>query len=202
MHLIVRSDNIVIYDRHDDGPTLSELGEYLRDFLRAPVNVVSLYNRNLQTDLRDMEGQFRKIDLGFLTAQIEATGGGLLSSAKRLWRGEDIPSVSVSLGMGRTGRRDEYLPADLQQEAMEIAGEAGELVERMVIVGRRRSTGKIDKLNILRQRIGDHLEILPSALADTMPDADDAYLKLNEMFEDNRRRGIISSALSARFLFQ
>lgn len=200
MHVVFRSDGLLIFDRHNEGPALGELSQYLRSHLKMPVAIVSLYNRDLAADIEDMQGQFRKIDIGFLTDSVDEGSPGLLSGAKQLFRGQHVPALGISMGMGRTGARDEYLSPGLQEEMMGIAGQAGELVERMTISGRRRSTGKIDQINLLRQRIGEHLDFAPVQPGSSMPDSTDAYQQLKRMFTDYWAKGIVDSALSARFL--
>lgn len=219
MHLIILSPEChalsnlpagagcLVFDRHNNGPTLGELSHYLNDHLRLSVNLVSLYNRNLASELADMEGQLRRIDIGFVSHGPSALDGrgsgsdGLFANLRALNSGDRIPSVGVSLGVGRS-RRDEYLPQDIQDDAMQIAGNAGELVETMKLLGRLKSTGEIKELNILRQRVGEHLEFEESRGAPTMPDPEDAYRKLEGMFTSFSSRGLVEDAISARLIFR
>jgi Family of unknown function (DUF6731) len=214
MHLIIKpagchgSSNIadssgcLVFDRHDNGPTLGELSQYLNEFMSIPINLVSLYNRDLQRELEDMAGQLRRIEIGFLAQKADAmSDDGLFGNLKALTLGERIPSVGVSLGVGRA-KRDTYLPPDVQEDAMQIVGNAGEYVERMRVAGRRRSTGAVEEINILRQRIGEHLEFKESQGAPTMPDHQDAFTKLENMYARYKNKGMIEAAVSARFLFR
>ncbi|MEJ3745178.1 hypothetical protein WEI85_18010 [Actinomycetes bacterium KLBMP 9797] len=192
----------VIFDRHDNGPTLGELSQYLNDFLRIPVSLVSLYNRDLRQELEDMAGQLRKVEVGFLAHKANGLPKeGLFANLTALTRGEEIPSVGVSLGVGRA-KPDAYLPSDIQNDIMDIVGDAGEFVERMKLAGRLRSTGTVKEVNILRQRIGEHLEFVPNPGAPTMPNPSDAYRKLDAMYADLSARGVIEQAVSARLLIR
>ncbi len=201
MHLLVRTDGFLCFDRHDNGPTLGELSQYFKDFLHAPINIVSLYNRDIEQDIEDMRNQLRKIEIGVIPAKItDDEGRGLVGNLVPLLLGEKVPTIGLSLGVGHA-RPDKYLDPEVQEAAMALVGEAGELVERMVLHGRRRSTGKVENpINVLRSRIGEHFELLPSAESDEMPDAEDAYRKLGAMFEKYQSDGVLDRALVARFL--
>jgi hypothetical protein len=201
MHLIIKSEGYVCYDRHDEGPTLGELSQYFTEFLYAPVAFVSLYKGSLKEELDDMAKQLRKVEIAIVSTSItDADQRGLIGNLVPLHLGEKVPIITVSLGMGRTGRRDEYLAEDIQNDAMRIAGDAGELVERMKVSGRRRSTGKVEELNILRRRLGDHLELEPSTTSSNMPDPNAAYSKLDGMFLQYKSQGMLDDAVSARFM--
>jgi hypothetical protein len=209
MHLIIKpagchgstdGSGCIVFDRHDNGPTLGELATYLNDHLKIPINLVSLYNRNLQKDLEDIDGRLRRIDVGFHVNKAHAVPeDGLIGNLTAIVFGERIPSVGFALGVGRA-RRDTYLPDNTQAEAMRIVGEAGEYVERMKLAGRRKSNGNVEEINILRQRIGQHLDFAVDPAAPTMPNHDDAYRKLEGMYADFFARGVIETSVSARLL--
>jgi hypothetical protein len=212
MHLIIKlpgsqgttqltdGSGCIVFDRHDNGPTLGELSRYVDDFLRIPINLVSLYNRDLQKELEDMDGRLRKVEVGFLASKTDGIADdGLFGNLKALSLGEQVPSVGVSLGVGRA-RGDIYLPDKLQKDVMDLVGNAGEYVERMRLFGRLKSTGEIKEVNILRQRIGEHLDFKPTAGAPNMPDHHDAYGKLENMYASFYTRGLIENAISARII--
>jgi hypothetical protein len=199
MHLVVMANGCLVFDRHKDGPTLGALSEYFQEHLRAKIQIVSLYNRDLKRELEELSGRLRKVEIGFLSEKVDVSSEGLLGNLKALSLGERIPSVSVTLSVGRTRNKGTVLPEDLQGQAMELAGDAGELIERMKLYGFDQQ-GNRREINVLRQRIGEKLEFKPDPNEPTMPDATDAYDKLITMYEQFRSGGIIESALRPELL--
>ena len=200
MHLIFaleRDGGFVAFDRHRGGPTLGELSEYFNDFLKLPIIFSSLYNRSLASDLEDMKGNLRRIEIGFTATELPDTRRlGFFSSAIPAGWGEKVATYGVTLGVGRS--RQAVLPSDMQEAAIQLTADADEILDRMKIWGRRRSTGNVDELNILRRRIGEHLEFKPSTAGPNMPDPSDAYEKIHAMFQRYQHSGALNDALQAR----
>ena len=105
----------------------------------------ALYEQGLADQFADLDG-VRTVEYGIYRphkAQ-QARSQGLFGSL--LPNRPDVPSFRVSMGMGRKGKRDAYLPPDLADEIVGLADKAEQFFDSLVIRGKSR-TQKTDAGN-------------------------------------------------------
>lgn len=200
-YVVIWPDGFAAQDFHGVAPRLSRLAYYLYKKLDHHVAFESLYDPNIAEQLQDIAGQIRSVDIALTgpgrAAQID---NGLFGTLLPAVFGEQAPSVSIKVGMGRYGPRDRYLDEQVQESALRIAENASELVDRLVISGQSRSLNKAVELNLLNERLGEVVQLRPSEANSSFPEAGHAYDELERVCTSFRASGAIDDAVRAQLM--
>lgn len=198
-HVVLWPSGFAAQDFHGDAPRLSRLAVYLRRKTSMTVQFDSLYDPSITERLEEIAGQIRSVDIALTSPERSAAvSQGVFSNLFPSAFGDRAPSISVKLGMGRYGPRDRYLDSNVQEAALSVAENASELVDRMVIVGRSKRTGRTVRLNLLNERLGDDVELQPASEGSSLPDTDSAFSELERVYGEIEASGGLEEAVRAQ----
>lgn len=197
-HVVIWPDGFAASDFHVGGPSLSRLSSYVRHKVDMHVHFQSLYDPSIAATLADLSGQLRSVDIALTSPGRSADAQpGVFSNLFPAAFGDKAPTVSVKLGMGRFGPRDRYLAGEVQEAAIQVAENASELVDKMILVGRSRATGQAVTVNVLNSRIYGNIELVPAAVGSNLPDTAQTFDEIVRVYDQMKKSDDLAKALVA-----
>jgi len=205
-HVSIWRDKIAAFDMYTAGPGLSRLSAYLRDQADAKVRFLPLYEQDLAQHLKDLDG-LRSVDFSVHTPSRLArvgTGHGMFSDLVDNVRDRKVPSLRVSIGMGKKGPRDAALHPDVTDDVLELAEKAEEFFDALVISGKSKTEKtpsgkpKTVRFNLLSQRLHVEHELPRATEGGNVPDRAKCFAAINAAREQLDGTGALKDAVDAR----
>ena len=197
-HVMIWSDGIATQDLHANAPRLGRLSFYLRQQVQAYVSFEPLYQPNMFTRLQQLRGRLRGVEISMTRPEyVESNRGAFGTLLPSVW-GSRVPSVAVHVGMGRRGPRDRFLDEATEEAIFQIAEDAHDHVDRLVVSGRHPATNKTEKVNLLSERLQERVEIPARANAPALPMAELVFEGLSAAYRSFRDQGLFEKAIQAQ----
>ncbi|MFE1907422.1 hypothetical protein ACFW96_27670 [Streptomyces gardneri] len=197
-HVSLWPDGVCAHDYAKDVPRLSRLSLFLRRKLAVHATFDALYREDMLEKLTAMKGQMRSVEVAMTRQHGESSGGGVFGTLVPENFGQKAPSVRFTLGMGRYGPRDMYLDEETEEQVFALAEQADDFVSNMIIRGRNHSSGRVETVNLLHERLQLAAEFPSSASVSSMPDPRDVFLALDTAYKELQRDGKIASAVQGQ----
>lgn len=196
-HVSLWPDGICAHDYAKDVPRISRLSLFLRRKLNAHVKFDALYREDMLDKLKAMEGQMRSVEVAMTQRHPDASGGVFGTLVPENF-GRKAPSIRFTLGMGRYGPRDRYLDGETEEQVFALAEQADDFVSNMIIRGRNKSSGRVETINLLHERLQLETQFSQSSSVPSMPDPGAVFLALDQVYKDFRRDGKLASAVQGQ----
>ena len=100
--------------------------------------------------------------------------------------------------MGRRGPRDRFLDDTMEEALFEIAEDAHDYVDRLVVFGKKPETNRTERVNLLSERLRQKVEIPARTDATGLPVAGTAYQEPETAYGTFRRQGLFEQAVQAQ----
>lgn len=197
-HVMVWPDGIAAQDLHRNAPRLGRLSYYLRQQVNAYVSFEPLYQPNMRERLEELRGRFRAVELAMTRPEYVNRDSGAFRTLIPAAFGEQAPSVGVHIGVGRRGPRDRFLDGATEEAVFQIAEDAHDQVDRLVVAGRNRTTGRIERVNLLSERLQAKLDIPARPDVPALPDETQVFKALDETYLSFRNQGLFERAVQAQ----
>lgn len=201
-HVMIWQDGIAAQDMHVNAPRLGRLSFYLRHQVSAHVSFEPLYQPDMLERLQQLRGQLRMVEISMTRPEYLDSDRGAFGTLLPSVFGSRAPSVSVHVGMGRRGPRDRFLDDATEEAVFQIAEHAHDQVDRLVIRGRNRATGKADKVNLLTERLHEKVEITARSDVPALPDEGEVFRELQNAYLSFRSQGLFDRAVQAQAMRQ
>lgn len=197
-HVMMWPDGIAAQDLHPNAPRLGRLSYYLRHQLSADVSFEPLYQPDMLERFRQLRGQLRGVEISMTRPEYLNDDRGAFGTLLPAVFGSRAPSVGVRIGMGRRGRRDRFLDGATEEAVFQIAETAHDQVDRLIVFGRDRLTGKTARVNLLSERLQAQVEIMARADVPALPDEEQAFHQLDVTYRSFRSEGLFERAVEAQ----
>jgi hypothetical protein len=197
-HVMIWPDGIAAQDLHANAPRLGRLSFYLRHQVRSYVTFEPLYQPDMFTRLQQLRGRLRMVEISLTRPEYVDSKRGVFGTLLPAVFGERVPSVAVRLGMGRRGPRDRYLDDTMEEAVFELAENADNYVDRLVVFGKNPQTNKTERINLLSERLQHKVEIPARADAPGVPLAELVYQELEAAYRTFRGQGVFEKAVQAQ----
>jgi hypothetical protein len=203
-HVAIWDNKIVAHDAHANAPGLGRLAAYLMDKAEGRVAFRALYEQGLANQLSDLEG-LRGLDFAIHNPHKLQNATGMLGSLIPQVSSK-VPSIQVSVGMGRRGPRDAYLPDDIAKDVHEIADKAEQLFDTLKIKGKSKTEKtpagkpKTVELNLLSHRLHVVRELPRDKDNPGIPDQAAVFGALSSAHDELRTTEALEKAVEARLL--
>ncbi|MEU1072435.1 MULTISPECIES: hypothetical protein [unclassified Streptomyces] len=199
-HISIWPDGYCAHDMGRYSPRLSRLAFFLRQRLREYVQFDPLYDEEAFRRLKEMEGQFRSFELAMTKPEYATRGRGTFGNLWPAVVGEELPSVRVSLGMGRYGPKDRYIDQHIEEELLELAAQASDLLTGMVVRGRSKRTNRVEEVNLLTDRLSAEVELPQRADIPSAPRVESVFFELEQAYKDFKNRGVFETTSTAELM--
>jgi len=100
--------------------------------------------------------------------------------------------------MGRYGPRDRYIDSQTEEAVFNVAENAQDMVDRLVIAGYDPQVGRVIQVNLLNQRIARDVSVPPNPEAVTLPDEASIFEEITNARRDLDDEGLLAGALEAQ----
>jgi hypothetical protein len=197
-HLTLWPDGIAGQDLHKNAPRPGRLSFFLRTKIREYVSFDPLYNPNMFEKLLRMRGGPRSIEIGMTKPEYASRDPGILETFMPKAFGPKAPSLRVKVGIGKYGPRDRYLDERLEEAAFAAAENAHEIVDALIISGYDPAIGKVDTINLLKQRLKEDVDLPRSAEVPSLPDPDFTFHAMDDAHRRLVDSGLVQQALRAQ----
>ena len=198
-HVMIWPDGIAAQDLHRNAPRLGRLSFYVRQHVSAYVSFEPLYRPDMLERLRQLRGQVRWVEISLSHPEYLPADRGAFGTLIPAVFGSRVPSVAVHLGMGRHGPRDRFLDGATEQAVFQIAEDAHDQVDRLLLAGRDRTTGKVERVNLLSERLQIQAEIAARADAPALPqEEEEVFRALAAAYASFRDQGDFERAVQAQ----
>lgn len=197
-HVMLWPDGIAAQDLHPNAPRLGRLSFYLRQQVRAYVTFEPLYQPDMFARLQQLRGHLRTVEISLTRPEYADSKRGVFASLMPAVFGERVPSVAVRLGMGRRGPRDRFLDDTMESGVFEIAEDAHDYVDRLVVFGKNPVTNKTERVNLLSERLQERVEIAARSDAPGLPVAELIFAQLEVAYRSYRAQGLFERAIQAQ----
>lgn len=201
-YVALYQDKIVVHDDWANSPGLGRLATFIADKTDQRVLFRRLYHPSLAEQLEDLQG-WRGIDFSIHDPhKLERASGLNLFSRLSTPR---VPSIRVSLGMGRKGPRDAYLEPGLVEELLGVADRADEFFDTLVIRGHSRTQldhrlrPRLITVNVLNERLLVEAHLKRDDEARNLPTQAAAFSAFDGERDRLRSEGLLERAVEARF---
>ncbi|MDN3294360.1 hypothetical protein QWM81_09915 [Streptomyces ficellus] len=199
-HVSIWPDGYCAHDMGRYSPRVSRLAFFLRQKMQEYVNFDPLFNEDAFRKLDEMKGQFRSFDLAMTKPEYSTRDRGTFGKLWPAVAGEELPSVRVSLGMGRYGPKDRYIDQHLEDELLELAARASDLLTGMVVRGRSSRTNRVEEVNLLTERLSVEVELPQRADIPSAPRVESVFHELEQAYKDFKRRGVFETTSTAELM--
>jgi hypothetical protein len=197
-HVMIWPDGIAAQDMHPNAPRLGRLSFYLRHQVQAHVSFEPLYQPDMFTRLQQLRGRLRGVEISMTRPEyVDSDRGAFGTLLPSVW-GSRVPSAAVRLGMGRRGPRDLFLDGAMEEAIFQIAEDAHDLVDRLIVFGKNPTTNKTERVNLLSERLHERVDIPARADAPSLPEADLVYHALEAAYQRFRGEGLFERAIQAQ----
>jgi hypothetical protein len=197
-HVMIWPDGIAGQELHANAPRLGRLSFYLRQQVNAYVTFEPLYQPDMFARLQQLRGQLRGLEISMTRPEYsEGDRGAFGTLLPSVW-GSRAPSVSVHVGMGRRGPRDRFLDDATEEAIFQIAEDAHDQVDRLVVFGKNPATNKTERVNLLSERLQVRADIASRPDAPALPMSDLAFEGLDATYRSFRGQGLFEQAIQAQ----
>ncbi|MGW5712261.1 hypothetical protein [Streptomyces olivaceus] len=196
-HVSIWPDGICAHDFGKNVPRLSRLDQFLRRKLHHHVSFDALYREDMLEKLEALKGQLRSVEVALVQTDTRQDTGVFRTLFPAAF-GNKVPSIRFTLGMGRYGPRNRYLDGETEEEVFELARQADDFVSNMIIRGRNGSTGDMETINLLQERLQVETEFRRSGTIPSMPDPGTVFIELDQTYKDFKRRERFKSAVEGQ----
>ncbi|GAB7074412.1 hypothetical protein [Streptomyces sp. JCM 18897] len=196
-HVSLWPDGTCAQDYGKEVPRLSRLSLFLRRKMNAHVRFDALYREDMLTKLKALQGHIRSVEVA-MTKRHPDQSGGVFGTLIPETFGHRAPSIRFTLGMGRYGPRDRYLDGETEEQIFALAEQADDFVSNMVIRGRNSATGRVETVNLLQERLQTETEFARSSTVPSMPNPDEVFRALDQIYQTFQRDGKIASAVQGQ----
>jgi hypothetical protein len=197
-HVMIWPDGIAAQDMHANAPRLGRLSFYLRHQVSAYVCFEPLYQPDMLERLQQLRGQLRLVEISMTRPEYVGSDRGAFETLLPAVFGPRAPSVSVHIGMGRRGPRDRFLDGATEEAIFQIAESSHDQIDRLVIGGRNRVTGKSDRVNLLSERLQKKTEIPARPDVPALPDETEVFQQLTRAHRSFQSQGLFERAVQAQ----
>ncbi|GIF75297.1 hypothetical protein [Asanoa siamensis] len=179
-HVTLWPDGIAGQDLHKNAPRPGRLSFFLRNKLREYVSFDPLYDPDMFEKLLRMRGGLRSVEIGITKPEYATReDAGVLETFMPRAFGPKAPSLRVRVGIGKYGPRDTYLERPLEDAAFEAAENAHDIVDALIISGFDPLVGKVETINLLKQRLKVEVDLPRDEDAPALPNADATFSALD-----------------------
>jgi hypothetical protein len=197
-HVMIWPDGIAAQDLHHNAPRLGRLSFYLRHQVHANVTFEPLYQPDMLVRLQQLRGRLRSVEISLTRPEyIEPNKGAFSTLVPAIW-GPRVPSLAVHVGMGRRGPRDRFLDEAAEEDIFRIAEDAHDTVDRLVVFGKNPATNKMEKVNLLSERLQQKVEVPARADAPGLPMTNLVYRALEAAYRTFRGQSLFERAIQAQ----
>ncbi len=197
-HVMMWPDGIAAQDMHPNAPRLGRLSFYLRQMINAYVSFTPLYRPDMLDRLRRLRGQLRGIEVSLTHPEYLADDRGAFGTLLPAAFGQRAPSVGVRIGMGRRGPRDRFLDGATEEAVFQIAEDAHDQVDRLIVFGRDPATGQTERVNLLSERVEVRLELAVRPDVPALPVEEDVFRELASAYRSFKLDGLFDRAIEAQ----
>jgi hypothetical protein len=197
-HVMIWPDGIAAQDLHANAPRLGRLSFYLRHQVQAHVSFEPLYQPDMFARLQQLRGRLRSVEITMSRPEYVGEDRGAIGTLLPAVFGQRVPTVGVRLGMGRRGPRDRFLDDALEEAVFQIAEDAHDQVDRLVVVGKNPETNKSERVNLLSERLHELVEVPTQVDAPALPVADMVFGGLEASYRSFRDQGLFDRAIQAQ----
>lgn len=205
-HVLIWPDKVAAFDAHRNAPGLGRLSDYIRRKTGERVIFRALYEQGLQEQLKDIDG-YRSFEFGIYDPHKRAAlGDGKMLQSLLPKRYENVPSLSVKMGMSKRGPRDAYLDDEIVDEFLAVADSAEDFLDALKLRGRSKTiktpSGKpaIVEIDLLHRRLTSDASIQRAGGGSNLPDAGAAFKALRKARQQLDKDKKIERAQEARLL--
>ncbi|WP_326760317.1 hypothetical protein OHB35_28615 [Streptomyces phaeochromogenes] len=199
-HISIWPDGYCAHDMGRYSPRLSRLAFFLRQRMREYVSFDPLYDEDAFRKLKEMEGQFRSFDLAMTKPEYATRPRGTFGHLWPAVAGEELPSVRVSMGMGRYGPKDKYIDQHIEDELLELATQASDLLTGMVVRGRSKRTNRVEMVNLLTDRLNVEVDLPQRSDIPSAPQVSSVFYELEQAYKDFKRRDVFETVSTAELM--
>jgi hypothetical protein len=197
-HVMIWPDGIAAQDLHANAPRLGRLSFYLRHQVQAHVSFEPLYQPDMFARLQQLRGRLRGVEISMTRPEYTDVDRGAFGTLLPTVFGQRVPSVAVRLGMGRRGPRDRFLDDATEEAVFQIAEDAHDQVDRLVVFGKNPATNKTERVNLLSERLQERVEIPARVDAPALPVAELVFEELSATHRSFRVQGLFEKAIQAQ----
>jgi hypothetical protein len=197
-HVMIWPNGIAAQDLHANAPRLGRLSFYLRHQVHAYVTFEPLYQPDMLARLHQLRGHLRGVEISLTHPEYVPDDRGAFGTLLPAVFGQKVPSVAVRLGMGRRGPRDRFLDGAMEEAVFQIAEDAHDRVDRLIVHGKNPTTNKTERVNLLSERLQDSLELPDRADAPGLPVADAVFAALSATHWTFDSEALFSRAIHAQ----
>jgi hypothetical protein len=86
----------------------------------------------------------------------------------------------------------------MEEAVFEIAEDAHDYVDRLVVFGKNPATNKLERVNLLSQRLQEQVEIPARTDVPALPVAELVYQELGAAYQSFRDQGLFEQAIQAQ----
>ncbi|RSS14458.1 hypothetical protein [Streptomyces sp. WAC08401] len=199
-HLSIFPDGFAAQDAHGYAPRPGRLSFFLRKKMREKVSFEPLFTPNMIERMRPLKGRLRGAQIAFTQAEYTGSEGGSLSVLWPQALRQRVPVVRLDLSMGRYGPRDRYLDNAVDDAVFELAENANDVIEKLVVRGKNPNSGVVEEINLLNERLHVDGEFAPSASAASLPARSEVFFAIDQAYKEFHRNGILERAVHAQLL--
>jgi hypothetical protein len=197
-HVMLWPDGIAAQDLHRNAPRLGRLSYYLRQQTGTYVSFEPLYQPDMLEHLEQLRGQFRGVEISMTHPEYLPADRGAFGTLVPAVFGTRVPSVSVHISMGRRGPRDRFLDETTEEAVFQIAEDAHDQVDRLVVAGKSPTTGKVERVNLLNERLQVKTDVTPHPNVPALPDEDEVFRQLDVAYRSFRNQNLFERAIQAQ----
>ncbi len=194
-HVTLWPDGIAGQDLHKNAPRPGRLSFFLRSKLAQYVSFEPLYNPDMFEKLLRMRGSLRSVEIGITRPDYSSRDAGILETFMPGAFGPKAPSLRVKVGIGRFRPKNEYLEQPLEDAAFEAAERAHDIVDTLIISGYDPQVGKIDTINLTKQRLKVEVDLPRDKAVPALPNADATFTELDKAHRSYVDQGTFARAL-------
>jgi hypothetical protein len=200
-HVVLWRGHVAGHDMWSNAPGLGRLALFIARRTDERVLFRPLFDPSLRDRLDDLRG-WRGIDIAIHDPEKREAAkrlglfGGLLSTR--------VPTIHVTMGMGRSGPRDAYLDPDVADQVLAEINNAEDLFDGLVIRGHSKSMTtpagrpKLIEINLLTERLHEVVDLPADGDATNLPDPGKTVRALTNLRRKMHNDGRLGKALEAR----
>jgi hypothetical protein len=206
-HVSLWPNKIAVHDHHANAPGLGRLAAYFHHLTEQKVVFRALYEQGLADQLKDLDG-LRGLEVGIHTPhKAQSIGNGMVENllpklAKK------VPSLRVSLGMGRRGPRDAYIDPEVAQLVYEVSDKAEQFFDSFKVSGKSKTVKtpkgqpKTVTINMLSQRLNVEAELPRDGQNPSIPEEVALFKAITKANRELRDSGALAAAEEARLVLE
>ncbi|MEV7896170.1 hypothetical protein [Streptomyces cyaneofuscatus] len=199
-HLSIFPDGFAAQDTHGHAPRPGRLSFFLRKKMREKISFEPLFTPNMIERMKPLKGRLRGAQISFTQAEYTGGEGGSFSVLWPQALRNKVPIVRLDLSMGKHGPRDRYLDNAVDDAVFELAENANDTIEKLVVRGSNPDTGVVEEINLLSERLHVDEEFAPSATAPSVPGHQEVFFSIDQAHKEFHRNGVLERAVHAQLL--